>query len=356
MKSIVVDVDGTVCDAINRDYENALPLQPVIDKINILYEQGYKIILYTSRGMNSCHGDISLILEKNEKVLEEWLRKHGVLYHELIFGKPLGDWYVDDKALTVSDFVDMPFYELKGGSGESIRREGNRVIKQGKSSKMQNDWYKVAKRSVYAKNHIPEIYGFTVDTLYMQYIESVNANTDPKRFWDIIRFVESIIGIPEKTNFNLSKYCSNILSHVDEEWTRDLCGAILRKEEDFRKHVSFCHGDPTLANCLISTDSFYVIDPVYKDDFNSYLVDFSKLRMSLNGFEENLNLHTDKLREEYKAALSQFDEYLSGVGILPEVKLLEIANWVRLYNFRKGEEREYAYNKAKTLWKEYAEK
>ena len=116
MKSIVIDVDGTICDAIDRNYQEAVPIQPVIDKINFLYNQGYRIILYSSRGMHSCNGDLSLIIEKNHSTLKSWLEKHKVKFHELIFGKPLADWYVDDKSLPVEDFVSAPFYELKGGS------------------------------------------------------------------------------------------------------------------------------------------------------------------------------------------------------------------------------------------------
>ena len=354
MKSIIVDVDGTVCEAINRDYENAVPIQPVIDKINYLYKHGYTITLYTSRGMNSCHGDIARILEKNEGTLKNWLHKNGVLYHKLIFGKPLGDWYVDDRSLSVSDFVKMPFVELKGGSGESVRREGDLVLKTGKSSKMQYDWYKKVNSSgSCAALHIPEVYGFTVDTVYMKYVSGIPANQTPENFSSIVKFIEQVSKIECDTHFNLNKYCNNILSHINEPWTNEVCEKILSLEEELHRHVSFCHGDPTLANCIVTEEKFFMIDPVYKEDFNSYLVDFSKLRMSLNGFEENLNMHTDSLKKSYEFALSSFDQYLNRRKILSLVKLLEIANWIRLHNFRKGEEQEFAYHKAKSLWERY---
>lgn len=71
MRKIVIDVDGTICRAVDRDYANALPITPVIDKINDLFASGYTIILYSARGMNSCNGNLSLILEKNEKTLRQ---------------------------------------------------------------------------------------------------------------------------------------------------------------------------------------------------------------------------------------------------------------------------------------------
>ena len=82
------------------------------------------------------------IIERNKDVLETWLEKHGVKYDELIFGKPLGDWYIDDKGMSVKDFLKADFYELKGGSNSSIRRELNKVIKTAKNSQSQYAWYK----------------------------------------------------------------------------------------------------------------------------------------------------------------------------------------------------------------------
>lgn len=353
MRSIVIDIDGTICNAENRDYPNAVSIKPVIEKINFLYNKGYRIILYSSRGMNSFKGDLNLILKNTKPVLEQWLKNNNVMFHELIFGKPLADWYVDDKALSVEDFISMPFYDLRGGSGESIRREGNKVLKTGKSSKMQYDWYKVLNSYPNSSVHIPKVYGITLETLYMQYIHGDSANLNPSRFTEIVGFIEEISKIEFSANCNIKKYCENVLSHIDEEWTREVCNKIMEMEKVFHSHLSFCHGDTTLSNCILTKENFFMIDPAYKSDYNSYLVDFSKLRMSLNGFEENLNLHRSDMNKEYVTALEKFDKYLYEKGILDLVKLLEIANWIRLHNFRKGEEQRFAYSKAKSLWENY---
>lgn len=276
-------------------------------------------------------------------------------YHELIFGKPLGDWYVDDKALPVEDFVAMPFTCLKGGSGDSVRREGSRVIKQGKSAKMQFDWYKLVEEicpSVVP--HTPKAYEFTVDTLYMQFVEASPANLLPASFLFIIEYIDNLsLCVKVNPSCDMEKYCENFLHHIDSPWTRSVQKEILRLSDVFKKHTSFCHGDPTLSNCLITEDSYYLIDPNYKDDYNSYLVDFAKLRMSLNGFEERIILHTDEKHVLYEQALAAFDKILAKRGILRLVKLLEITCWIRLYNFKTGKDREYAECRSKTLWREY---
>ena len=61
---LVFDIDDTICNNKNRDYENAIPFKDVIKKINKLHKQGAKITLYTSRGMVSCNGDIEKINKK----------------------------------------------------------------------------------------------------------------------------------------------------------------------------------------------------------------------------------------------------------------------------------------------------
>ena len=100
----VIDLDDTICFTENRDFENSKPYQEVINKINELYEKGWKIIIYTARGGKSCK-----TLEEREKkyrdVTERWLKKHDVKYTELLFGKMNADYYVDDKNLSIEEFL-----------------------------------------------------------------------------------------------------------------------------------------------------------------------------------------------------------------------------------------------------------
>ena len=58
---------------------------------------GSKIILFTSRGYTSKFDWRPL----TEKQLDSW----GLKYHELIFGKPFADYYIDNKAIDILDWV-----------------------------------------------------------------------------------------------------------------------------------------------------------------------------------------------------------------------------------------------------------
>ena len=84
------DIDGTICST-DCDYSEAEPYNEVITRINNLYDQGNKIIFFTSRGYKS--GKDWFDFTTNQ--IENW----GVKYHKLIMGKPQFDIFIDDKAL-----------------------------------------------------------------------------------------------------------------------------------------------------------------------------------------------------------------------------------------------------------------
>lgn len=87
------DIDGTICTNTWGEYESAEPLQPVIDQVNALYGAGHQIILLTARGTTSGIDWRTL----TEAQLARW----GVLYHEIHFGKPQADLYIDDRGINI---------------------------------------------------------------------------------------------------------------------------------------------------------------------------------------------------------------------------------------------------------------
>lgn len=89
------DVDGTIC-TLSKGYENAKPIQLMIDRINFLYNQSNFIKIFTARGQASG-------VDYRELTISQ-LIKWGVRYHELIVSKPSADFYIDDKALTPEMF------------------------------------------------------------------------------------------------------------------------------------------------------------------------------------------------------------------------------------------------------------
>ena len=94
---IYVDIDETICiSPQDRDYAKAEPIKKNIKKINNLYDNNNKIIYWTARGTGS---GIDW-RELTESQFAEW----GVKYHELHFGKPIYDLFIDDKNINSETF------------------------------------------------------------------------------------------------------------------------------------------------------------------------------------------------------------------------------------------------------------
>lgn len=93
-KRLVVDIDGVLAAAVpDLDYASATPLTENIARVNALHDAGCEIVLYTARGTATGKD----WREVTRRQMDAW----GVRYHELLFGKPAADVYVDDRLLTL---------------------------------------------------------------------------------------------------------------------------------------------------------------------------------------------------------------------------------------------------------------
>jgi len=94
---IYVDIDETICESPpSREYGEAVPHLDRITKINSLYDEGNTIIYWTARGTGSG-------IDWRETT-EQQFKKWGVKYHDLMFGKPIYDLFIDDKNINTDNF------------------------------------------------------------------------------------------------------------------------------------------------------------------------------------------------------------------------------------------------------------
>jgi len=96
----VFDIDGVIAK-IQKDnnYSCAEPNTEMISLINKLYQMGNEIILYTARGY------VTGIDWRDVTVNQ--LKNWGLCYHELHFGKPNSDFYIDDKMIGMDQLMDI---------------------------------------------------------------------------------------------------------------------------------------------------------------------------------------------------------------------------------------------------------
>ena len=99
MATYFIDIDDTICTlAEAMKYESAQPIQRAIDKVNKLFLDGNEIVFWTARGTRTGIDWRQL----TESQLSSW----GVQYHELRFGKPVYDWFIDDKNINSNHWLN----------------------------------------------------------------------------------------------------------------------------------------------------------------------------------------------------------------------------------------------------------
>ena len=93
---IIIDIDGTICTE-EKTYSRSLAktLPGAIESVNKLYNDGHTIILYSARTWMEF------------EMTTDWLLKNGFKYHQLVLGKPIGDVWIDDRAMKFTNWDEI---------------------------------------------------------------------------------------------------------------------------------------------------------------------------------------------------------------------------------------------------------
>lgn len=116
--TFVVDIDGTLCPIRKGDesYEELIPYEEMADKLREYQKEGARIVLYTSRNMNTYQGNLGLINKYTAAVLRDWLEKWDIPYDEIVYGKVWAGhkgFYVDDRTVRPDEFLAYAPEELE---------------------------------------------------------------------------------------------------------------------------------------------------------------------------------------------------------------------------------------------------
>lgn len=118
------DIDGTLCPIKTKDerYEDLVPYPDMLEKLRYYKANGARIILLTSRNMNTYKGDMGLINKHTAKILLEWLDKWQIPYDGIIYGKVWPGhkgFYVDDRTIRPDEFLKHSPEELEAICAQS---------------------------------------------------------------------------------------------------------------------------------------------------------------------------------------------------------------------------------------------
>lgn len=111
-KVLVLDVDGTLCPTKQpgQAYPDLIPDPRMLERLRWYREQGYYVVLQTSRQMRTHEGNVGRINATTLPELVEWLRAHDIPHDEIHVGKPWAGhdgFYVDDRAIRPAEFLAL---------------------------------------------------------------------------------------------------------------------------------------------------------------------------------------------------------------------------------------------------------
>ena len=126
MKRLIVDLDDTVSITLEGDYINSSPVVEVIKKLKEYKEQGFEIVINSSRNMRTYKSNLGKINIFTLPNIIDWLRKYNVPFDEVYVGKPwcgLDGFYIDDKAIRPSEFLKYSYEEIQN----LLKQEKNNI-------------------------------------------------------------------------------------------------------------------------------------------------------------------------------------------------------------------------------------
>tara|TARA_Y200000002_G_C22348943_1_gene524160 strand:+ start:189 stop:548 length:360 start_codon:yes stop_codon:yes gene_type:complete len=99
IKTICFDIDGVICKTIKSNYRSSKPIKKNINIINDFYKKGFIIKIFTARCMGRNFDNIKKAEKEIKKITIKQLQQWNVNYHQIFFGKPSYDLFIDDKSL-----------------------------------------------------------------------------------------------------------------------------------------------------------------------------------------------------------------------------------------------------------------
>jgi histidinol phosphatase-like enzyme len=93
---LIIDLDGTICTE-EKTYSRSMakPMPGAIETVNRLYDEGHTILIYSARTWMEF------------EMTTHWLQTNGIKYHQLIMGKPIGDAWIDDRAISFTGWENV---------------------------------------------------------------------------------------------------------------------------------------------------------------------------------------------------------------------------------------------------------
>lgn len=173
---ICFDLDNTLVTypTIPGDYSTVKPIPRMIKLLNKLKHDGHIIIIYTARRMMTKQHNVGAVIKDIGYQTFKTLEDFNIPYDELLFGKPIADIYIDDRAINPyrNDIKSMgiienietitPINMLATNKYNSIEVKEKNVIKRGLTQYMKGElyFYLNIPKDILISKYFPKLYSY----------------------------------------------------------------------------------------------------------------------------------------------------------------------------------------------------
>lgn len=353
---ICFDLDNTLVTnpTIKGDYSSVKPIYKNIQLLNNLKNDGHEIIIYTARRMETHKGNIGKVIKDIAAITIDTLNKLDITYDELIFGKPIADIYIDDKA--INPYINTLSYfglfykneefipnKIENNKYNHITKIDDCILKKGPYDILKGELYYYQNIPNEFKEYFSELIDFnksgTIIELKSKFVQGIplyylykNELLTTKNIDDLFLILNKlhsytntqIIINNENVKNNYILKLKNRFNNIDYPFTdsKILFENIIKEiENNFSPIIAnMIHGDFWFSNIILTyNDNYKLID--MKGQVDNILTingdiyyDYGKLYQSILGYD--LLLHNQKYNEDYIITMKKyFIEKCKNIGL-----------------------------------------
>lgn len=336
-KTFCFDLDNTLVTypTIKGDYYTVDPIEKNIKFLKYLKSRGHKIIIYTARRMLTHQSNVGKVIADVGEVTISSLRKFGVPYDEIFFGKPHADFYIDDLMINSFDNLEKEtgFYinTVEAREFNNIIFTDDTVAKtsdhglDGQSYFYQNCPEEIA-------HYLPKIISANENEIKMERIQGNSFSKmychkllAPKyinRLFEVLDDIHRVkVKTPPKSIYSnyVRKLQNRYMTYDYSQFpnSKELCKKLILKLSQYEIQnlgkLGVVHGDFVFSNIFITNDDklkFIDMRGKLGDELTicgDIFYDYAKMYQSLIGYDFILNNSTPSFLY-IKQNVSHFEE------------------------------------------------
>jgi capsule biosynthesis phosphatase len=282
---VCFDLDNTLVTnpTIANDYSTVKPIVKNIQLLNYLKNDGHEIIIYTARRMTTHKGNIGKVIKDIASVTINTLEKLDIQYDELIFGKPIADIYIDDKAINpyinnISHFG--LFYKndefipnkIENNKYNQIKKIDNYIIKSGPYDILRGELFYYQNIPREFEKYFSKLNDFNkkddILELKIDYISGIPLFYLYKNQLLTPKMIDDLFEILNKFHSYKNTSTTNITTNINEENVKN--NYLLKLKNRFNKNdYNFPDTDEVFQEIILGIENNYdpVISSIIHGDF-----------------------------------------------------------------------------------------